>query len=84
AALAAGADLVVYGPVAAGATAALQHRVVAAIVGAVHSGRLARARLLEADLHVLAAKKASLCADRGVQGVKVPTRAPAGAGTAVG
>ena len=60
AAVRAGADLVLY-DATDGAAPLLTRQVVAALVGAVRSGGLARTRLLEAAAHVLAAKKVALC-----------------------
>lgn len=60
-ALVVGADMVLFGA-PAGQVADVTHRVVRAIVNAVDSGTLTRARLSGAVVHVLDAKHVSLCA----------------------
>jgi beta-N-acetylhexosaminidase len=60
AAVAAGADMVIFNSYAA-ATAALTAATAQALAGAVQAGTIPRARLLDAAAHVLAAKHVSLC-----------------------
>jgi beta-N-acetylhexosaminidase len=60
AALAAGADMVLY-TAAAGRVASTTRAIVAEVVTAVASGAIARSRLVSAVAHILAVKRADLC-----------------------
>jgi beta-N-acetylhexosaminidase len=60
AALAAGADMILFNS-SASTTASATKQIVAAIVAAVSSGKLSRARLQEAVEHILVAKHINLC-----------------------
>lgn len=61
AALAAGDDLLLYGPLPVGELATATHQMLAGMVGAVRSGALQRSRLVAAAGRVLAAKGVALC-----------------------
>lgn len=61
AALAAGADMVLYGGTDPASVQATEQATVAAVVAAVQSGALARSRLVSAVSHVLAAKGLTAC-----------------------